>query len=175
MKDDTLQLEIISNQDLISDSSNQNLLERKKFKLNLPYREILSTDISHDFDNELLSAKNITLQKLYIENKDNYHVWVFESDSKILAFLSFVDEGDHFHIDMIAVNRIHDKLCDEIHPGYSLFTLLELVSLQFGYSKITLNSVQNRIGYWKSNGYEIIGPSEFSNVWGMLTPMEKKF
>lgn len=169
-----LQLETISNQDLISYSSNQDLLERKRFRLNLPYREILSTDVQHDFDNELLFAKNITLQKLYTENKDNYHVWVFEFDGKVLAFLTFVDEDDHFHIDMIAVNRIHHKLCDEIHPGYSLFTLLELVSLQFGYSKITLNSVQNRIKYWKSNGYEITGPAEFGNVWGMLTPMEKK-
>lgn len=169
-----LQLEMISNQDLISNSGNQNLLERKIFRLNLPYREILSTDMQHDFDNELLLVKNITLKKLYAENKDNYHVWVFEFDDKVLAFLTFVDEGDHFHIDMIAVNRIHDKLCDELRPGYSLFTLLEIVSLQFGYSKITLNSVQNRIEYWKLNGYEITGPAEFSNVWGMLTPMEKK-
>ncbi|MGI0047659.1 MAG: hypothetical protein ACREBB_10815 [Nitrosotalea sp.] len=149
-------------------------MERKKFKLNLPYREILPTDVGHDFDNELLVAKNITLEKLYTENKHNYHVWIYELDDKILSFLSFADEGTHFHIDIVAVNRMHDELCNEVHPGYSLFTLLEMVSSQFGYHKITLNSVENRIKYWESNGYQISGPSEFSNMWGMLTPMEKK-
>ncbi len=148
-------------------------MQRKSFKLNLPYREIVLADTYHDFDNELLHAKDITLKKLYTENKQNYHVWIYELDGKILAFLSFVDEDTHFHIDIVAVNRMYDKLCNEVHPGYSLFMLLEMISLQFGYHKITLNSVQNRIKYWESNDYKISGPSEFSNTWGMLTPMEK--
>ena len=53
---------------------------------------------------------------------------------------------------------------------------LQIVIRVTGLSKalIRLDSVSDRIEYWKRQGYELTGTPSFIEKWGALYPMEKK-
>lgn len=149
-------------------------MQRKDFKLNEPYREIIAADKEKEFDNDFLANVGITLASLADQNKDDRYVWVYDLEGKILGILTFLDMESYFYMDMVANNRLWQNLCDELKPGFSLFKTLEDLSPIFGYSKIRLDSVSYRVDYWKSHGYEVVGMPQFKEKWGNLYPMEKK-
>ena len=150
-------------------------MSQKDFGLNPPFREIEDSDAEREFKSDFLSSHDITLSSLVEDNKtDGKHVWVYELEGKILAVLSFQDMGSYFYMDIVAINDLFPELCDEVHPGYSLFSLLEDVSPNFGYSTIRLDSTDERVSYWKGHDYELIGMPSSSDKWGQLFPMEKK-
>lgn len=146
---------------------------RRQFLLNFPFREITLSDSSAKFTSSLLDAIGISFNHLIKENKDEKHVWVYNFDGKILAVLSFLDAGSYFHMDLVTINESEQELCDEIHPGYSLFALLEEFAKKFGHVKIRLDSIGDRIEYWKFHGYKIIGVGHADENLGQIYPMEK--
>ena len=147
---------------------------RKNFGLNPPFREIKPSDTTKEFESEFLDFVGITLTSFVEENKDDKYVWVYELEENILAVLSFLDMDSYFFMDIVAVNESFPDLNQEVHPGYSLFNLLEDLSPKFNYSTIRLDSTSERVSYWKKNGYEIIGMPASVNKWGKLFPMEKR-
>lgn len=149
-------------------------MKRRSFLLNTPFREISPSDSSTKFHSSLLSIIETDLGKLAGENREEKHVWVYDLDGKILAVLSFLDIGLYFHMDLVAVNESEQDLCDEVHPGYSLFTLLEDFAIKFGHAKIRLDSVADRVMYWKSHGYQMTGIGHSDKRLGQIYPMEKQ-
>jgi len=148
-------------------------MARKKFILNLPFREATPSDVEKNFQSKFLSSHGITFGDIVKENQNDKHVWVYELDEKILAVLSFVDTEWLFYMDLVAINELFKSLCDEVHPGFSLFSLLEDLSPGFGYSKIRLDATTKRVDYWKDHGYIMIGMPSSNSKWGKLFPMEK--
>jgi len=149
-------------------------LERKPFVLNLPFREPQQSDALKDFQSEFLSSHNIDFPNLVSKNHDDQYVWVYDFDDKILAVLSFTDTSSDFYMDVVATNELFKQLCNETHPGFSLFSLLEDLSPSFNYSQIRLDSTSDRVEYWKRNGYELTGMPSANPIWGKLYPMTKK-
>lgn len=149
-------------------------MKRRSFLLNPPFRQIIASDSSAKFESSLLDAIGISLANLIKENKDDKHIWVYDFDGKILAVFSFLDVGTYFHMDLITINESEQKLCNEVHPGYSLFTLLEDYAVKFGHTKIRLDSIGERVEYWKSHGYQIIGMGHVDDKLGQIYPMEKQ-
>jgi len=149
------------------------LLARKKFVLNLPFREVNPSDSKKTFRSKFLSEHGISFANLVEENQNDKYVWIYELEDQILAVLSFLDIDSFFYMDIVAINESFKSICDEVHPGFSLFSLLEDLSPAFGYSKIRLDSTSERIEYWKSYGYEMIGMPSSNDKWGKLFPMEK--
>lgn len=149
-------------------------MSRKEFVLNLPFREITASDGYQPFANELQPVNHVDLSSLVDLNIENRHVFVYDLDGKILGFMTFLDKGDHFHLDLVEVNRLHDE-SGIVKPGFMLITLLENLSGQFGYSRITLHSTQNNIPYYQNLGYEVTGELMHHPDYGPLTPMEKSF
>ena len=145
---------------------------RRKFVLNLPFREINPSDADQSFANELQPVNHIDLSYLVDLNTGNRYILVYELDGKVLAFLTFLDRGDHFHLDLVEVNRLHDEY-KTIRPGFLLITLLENLSKSSGHSTITLHSIQERIQYYHNLGYEVTGEPVLNPDYGPLTPMMK--
>jgi pyruvate carboxylase len=113
------------------------------------------------------------LKNLVKENREEKHVWVYDVEGKILAVLVFVDFDSYFHIDLVVTNESEQKLCDQVHPGYSLFSLLEDFAIKFGHTRIRLDSIADRVEYWKSHGYVITGIGYNVENLGRIYPMEK--
>ena len=86
--------------------------------------------------------------------------------------MTFLDRGDHFHLDLVEVNRLHDE-SKTVRPGFLLITLLENLSRRSGYSRITLHSIQDRISYYQNFEYQVTGDPIPNPDYGPLTPMEK--
>ncbi|MBI5378443.1 MAG: GNAT family N-acetyltransferase [Thaumarchaeota archaeon] len=105
-------------------------------------------------------------------NIDDQYVIVYEIDDKILGFMTFLDQGDHLHLDLIERNELIEE---SRGVGFNLMMLLEIIASIFGYSRITLYSTQENIKYYQRLGYEIIGSSFDNPEYGSLTPMEKRF
>ncbi len=147
-------------------------MPRRKFLLNLPFREITQSDADKPFVNELQPINKIDLSYLVDKNLGNRYIFVYELDGDILAFMTFLDKDDHFHLDLVEVNRLHD-VCKIIRPGFLLITLLENLSRGMVFSKITLHSIQKRISYYNDLGYVVIGTPIIHPDYGPLTPMEK--
>lgn len=80
-------------------------MTRKNFTLTSPYREITSADETKQFTNELFSQVNI-LADLATMNIGYRHVFVYEQNNEILAFLMFDDHNTYFYIEFVAVNRL---------------------------------------------------------------------
>jgi len=146
-------------------------MDRKTFNLNLPFREIKQEDVGILFDNELLESNGVDLAFLFEKNMGNLYVFVYELDGKVLAFIEFIDTGTHFHLDLVETNRLFPT--PSLKPGGKLILLLELISKQNNYSKITLNSVQNKVEYYKKLGYTKTGETIPNVAYGPLTKMEK--
>lgn len=149
-------------------------MKRRSFLLNPPFREIKDSDNTIKFESELLDIIGINLDTLAKGNKDDKHVWVYDFDGKILAILSFLDVGSYFHMDVVAINESEQELCKEVHPGYSLFSLLENFAVKLGHTKIRLDSISERVEYWKSYGYEMTGIGHADDKLGKIYPMEKR-
>ena len=147
-------------------------MPRRKFILNLPFREIKQSDTSQSFANELQPINHVDLSYLAGLNVGNRYIFVYELDGKVLAFMTFLDKGDHFHLDLVEVNRLHDEY-KTIRPGFLLITLLENLSKSSGYSMITLYSISERISYYRNLGYEVTGELMPHPDYGPLTPMKK--
>lgn len=147
-------------------------MSREEFVLNLPFREINQSDGGQPFANELQPINHIDLSYLIDVNVGNRHVFVYDLDGKILGFMTFLDRGDHFHLDLVEVNRLHAE-SKEVKPGFMLISLLENLSRQFGHSRIALHSTQNNIPYYCILGYEVVGDAFQHADYGLLTPMEK--
>ena len=147
-------------------------MSRRKFVLNLPFREINPSDADQPFANELQPVNHIDLSYLVDLNTGNRYILVYELDGKVLAFMTFLDRGDHFHLDLVEVNRLHDEY-KTIRPGFLLITLLENLSKSSGHSTITLHSIQARIPYYHNLGYEVTGEPVLNPDYGPLTTMMK--
>lgn len=145
-------------------------MARKKFILTTPFREIQTSDATKLFDNELSRANGIDLAFLVEMNRGNQYVFVYEEVGKILAFLTFIDKGSHFHLDLVETNRLYPST---LKPGGKLIILLEMLSIRFNYQKITLNSVQGKISYYERLGYIQTGRTYPNPIYDTLIEMEK--
>lgn len=148
-------------------------MTRKNFNLNPPFREIRNVDALKEFKSEFLETHGIDFVNLPNENKDDKYVWVYDLDDKILAVLSFLDTSTHFFMDVVFNNDLWTELCNEVHPGFSLFSMLEDLSPNFDYHKILLDSTDDRLDYWKHHGYQHRGMPYSKPKWGKLYPMQK--
>ncbi len=148
------------------------LLSRREFALNLPFREIIPSDAAQPFANDLQPINHIDLSYLVDKNIDNRYIFVYDLDGKILAFMTFLEKRDHFHLDLVEVNRLYEE-SKTVRPGFLLITLLENLSRREGFSKVTLHSIQDRIMYYRNLDYVIAGESISDSVYGPLTPMAK--
>lgn len=148
------------------------LLSRRKFALNLPFREIILSDAGQPFANDLQPINHIDLSYLVDKNIGNRYIFAYELNGKVLAFMTFLDKGDHFHLDLVEVNRLYEE-SKTVRPGFLLITLLENLSRREGFSKVTLHSIQDRISYYRNLDYVAAGESISDSVYGSLTPMEK--
>lgn len=147
-------------------------MTRRSLNLNPPYREIESADGKIEFWNRLTPKNQIDLSYLVDMNVGNRYVLVYEIDGKILGFMTFLDQDDHLHLDLIERN----ELIEESHGvGFNLMMLLEIIASNFGYSRIMLSSTEENIEYYQALDYEIIGSSFDNPDYGRLTPMEKRF
>lgn len=146
-------------------------MARRLLNLNPPYRQIKDADGKKEFWNRLSPKNRIDLSYLVDLNIGNRYVIVYEVGGKILGFMTFLDLGDHLHLDLIERN----ELIEESHGvGFNLMMLLEILASSFGYSRITLLSTQENIRYYKALDYETIGPSFNNPDYGILTPMGKR-
>jgi len=143
---------------------------RKKFILNLPFRQIRKSDCGKPFANDLSTINKVTLCDLVPENRKNNYVFVYDVNGDVLAFLAFHDTGTHFHLDLAETNRMFET---DLKPGRKLVLLVEEISAHLGYDKITLYSVENKISLYKCLGYRKTGKTLQDDVYGVLTEMEK--
>lgn len=148
------------------------LLSRREFALNLPFREIIPSDAEQPFANDLQPINHIDLSYLVDENIGTRYIFVYELDGKILAFMTFLDKGIHFHLDLVEVNRLYEE-SKTVRPGFLLITLLENLSRREGFSKVTLHSIQDRITYYSNLDYVAAGEPISDSVYGSLTLMKK--
>jgi len=146
---------------------------RKKFKLTLPIREIQESDASQEFVNELTPINDIDLEFLVPYNVDDRYIFVYDLDDRVMAFLTFYDKVDHYHLDLVETNRMHPE-SDKLNPGIALILTLEGLSRNANFDIITLHSTPDNIGLYQSRGYVVNGESYyFSDYNVMLTPMIK--
>ena len=149
-----------------------NTVVAKKVFPKPPFREINQSDVDKEFTNELQPINHIDLSYLIDLNNKNRYVFVYELDEKILAFMTFLDKENHFHLDLIEANRAFYQY-KSLRAGFLLITLLENISKNLGFSKITLHSVQDRISYYNNLGYVVTGKPTYHSDYGNLSPMQK--
>jgi hypothetical protein len=146
-------------------------MTRRTLNLIPPYREIEYSDRKKEFWNRLTPKNQIDLSYLVDMNVGNRYVVVYEIDDNILGFMTFIDQEDHLHLDLIERNEL---IKESYGTGFNLMMLLEIIADNFGYSRITLSSTQENIKYYQRLDYEIIGSSFDNPDYGKLIPMEKK-
>lgn len=148
------------------------MYQRKIFNFTPPIREIVPQDGEQSFQNEFQESNTDVLDKLTNMNIENRYVIVYELNGKILGFLTFLDKGDHFHLDLVETNRLHDE-SNIVKPGPSLLVVMEGISRTFGFNKISLHSTQKNLDLYHGLGYSISGNDFNHPTYGILTPMEK--
>jgi hypothetical protein len=148
-------------------------LNRRKFIINEPFREINQDDSFKRFESKLLTSCGSTLSSLHNENKDNYHVWVYDTND-ILGVIAFSDRRTEFHINVVSNNfSIPENILNETNPGSSLYQILEDIAIVNGVLRITLDSIPSRTGYWHDQfGFELTG-TPFTGKFCQLFPMAK--
>lgn len=148
-------------------------MTRRIFSLNEPFREIQNQDTTKTFQSKLLDACGATLASMIEENIDSTHVWVYDANDEILAVLAFEDLEDEFHIEIISNNfAISEYVLEESKPGSSLYEVMEDLARKNNISKITLDSIPDRVGYWRNYGFKQTG-IPFDGKFCKLFPMEK--
>lgn len=145
-------------------------MARKRLDLNPPYREIGYADGKKEFWNRLAPKNRIDMSCLVGMNAGSRYVVVYEVGGKIFGFMAFLDKGNHLHLDLVERN---ESVAGSRGAGFNLMMLLEIIAGNFGYSRITLYSVRENIGYYRNLGYENAGPSHDDPNYGRLTPMAK--
>jgi hypothetical protein len=147
---------------------------RRIFNLNEPFREIKKEDSFKPFESKLLTACGSTLSSMYLENKDDKYVWVYDVNDEILAVISFLDRDKEFYVDLVSNNfSIPKNILSQTKPGSSLYQILEDVARMNSISKITLDSVPEMIDYWKIEfDFKQIG-DPFTGKFCKLYPMSK--
>lgn len=143
-------------------------MTRKNFILTLSYREITSADGIKQFENELFPEGNV-LARLIQENKDQRHVFVYEQNNEILAFLMFDDNDLYFYIEFVATNRLFQS---NLSPSTKLILLLEEIGKGLRYDRIELYSLVGKIQYYQMLGFEDTRITEIGN-YGKLSKMVK--
>ena len=147
-------------------------MQRRNFDIYEPFREIKKEDSLTKFESKLLNSCGSTLTSMYSDSKDNYHVWVYDADN-ILGIISFQDLETKFYIDIVSNNFCISKdILNQTEPGTTLYYVVEDVAKQNGVSKITLDSIPDRTGYWELLGFSLTG-TPFRGKFCMLYPMEK--
>jgi len=150
------------------------ILPRRIFNINEPFREIKYKDSTKQFESRLLTACGSTLVSLNLENQNDDHVWVYDANNEILGVIGFTDHGTEFHVEVVSNNFAIPKLVlHETKPGSSLYQTMEDVARMNQVSKITLDSIPDRVDYWKKFGFQSTGNS-FDGKFCKLFPMEKK-
>ena len=87
--------------------------------------------------------------------------------------MAFDDKGDHFYLNLIENNEIHEKECDEINPASKLIAFTENIAKSLGHTEIRLNALEQLVPYYKDLGYSETGKTENDNVYGLLVEMQK--
>ena len=146
--------------------------QRRIFTFTPPIREFRFSDGEQAFQNEFQGPNTDVLSALDSMNVENRYVIVYELDGKILGFLTFLDRGDHFHLDLVEANRFYPE-SNIVKPGPSLIVFVEGLSRAQGFNKITLDSTQDNIGLYTGLGYHRNGDDFDNPDYGTLTPMEK--
>ena len=145
--------------------------QRKQFRFTLPIREIQESDADQEFTNELQPRNDVDLAYLVENNHGQRYVIVHDIGGNVMAFLTFIDRGDHFHLDLVETNRIHPKTA-QLNPGIALILTLEGMSRTFEFNLITLHSTPENIPLYQSLGYVITGEAVYNSDYDMmLTPM----
>lgn len=98
---------------------------------------------------------------------------VYDHRGKVLCVLVLDDEEDHFYINIIENNESYEKECDEINPAPRMIRYIEDISESVGYSKITLDSIQQLVPYYEMLGFVQSGRTVFDRNYGMLSNMSK--
>lgn len=83
------------------------------------------------------------------------------------------DKGDHFYLNLIENNEIHDKLCDELNPAPNMIRFVETLARSLGHTKIHLYSLEQLESYYKQLGYLATGKTEYDQNYGVLVEMKK--
>jgi len=150
-------------------------LSRRTFNINEPFREIQEEDSVKQFESKLLIACGSTLNSLSLDNQGDKHVWVYDANDEILGVLVFIDHGTEFYVDMVSNNfTIPKSVLHETKPGSSLYQIMEDVAVMNGVSKITLDSIPDRVSYWQTQfGFKLSGTPSVGKFC-RLFPMEKK-
>ena len=135
------------------------IVTRRSFKIEDPIREIIQSDTDKKFQSGLFQACGTTLKSLYTyDNEDNRHVWVYDANDEIFAALIFDDLDDVFYIE--AVSNNFDVSTDDLEstkPGGTLYSVLENIAIDLKIKKITLDSIERRVGYWIRLDFQING------------------
>lgn len=143
-------------------------MTRKQFDLTYPYRELIDSDAAKQFKNELFPNGDV-LADLIILNVGNTHVFVYEQNREILAFLMFDDNETCFHIEFVATNRIFQS---KLRPSTKLIHLLENLGKSLKYDKIELWSLNIQIPYYQNLGFSDTKITEIGN-YGPMSKMVK--
>ncbi|MGQ0771837.1 MAG: GNAT family N-acetyltransferase [Nitrososphaerota archaeon] len=123
-------------------------MSRKNFVLTPPYREIILEDATKQFHNEKLPQEGV-LAELVTMNTGNRHVFVFDQDNEIKAFLMFEDCETYFHVELLFANRLSEPQS----AGTNLIKLLADLGKKLNYDRIELWSYEKKISYYLGLGY----------------------
>jgi len=148
--------------------------ERRGFQTSMPVREIEAGDASKKFYSELFNKCGTNLASLLSDNNGDRHVWVYDGgENDVLGVLLFIDNRDDFYVDVVSNNfAITNEILGMAKPGGTLYSVIESNARNFGADTVTLDSIPERIGYWKLFGFVENG-EPFEGSFCMLTPMIK--
>lgn len=148
--------------------------ERRTFGIQRPIREIREDDMQQEFKSSMFDACGITMRTLYGDNLGDTHVWVFDWEGSVASAAKFVDYRDHICLDVISNNYAIPKgILREMKPGGAVYKTIEDASTANGIPRITLDSIPEKVDYWRSHGFRIYEPS-FDGRYCRLYPMEKR-
>jgi len=148
-------------------------MARKKIPARGPFRYIRKSDVKKPFDNRFKRLNGVDFSSLLKDNKGSIHVLVYEYQRNILCFLALEDKGTHFYLNLIENNELFQTKIQTINPAPKLITYVEIISPHYGYKKVTLNSIQPLIQYYRDLGYSETGRTSYRQPYGLLTEMEK--
>lgn len=143
-------------------------MTRKNFILTLPYREITSADGIKQFENELFPEGNV-LADVVTMNTNNRHVFVYEQNNEILAFLMFDDNDSYFHNEFVATNRL---IQSGLKPSTKLINFLEDLGKSLNYDSVELWSLDQQIPYYQNLGFNDTRITQIGN-YGPMSKMIK--
>lgn len=148
-------------------------MRRRVFQMVAPVREIQREDTLHRFDSGLLTSCRTDMSGMYSKNSGNTHVWVYDLGWAIACVMAFMDRRDSIYLDVISNNfALPRSVLRDVRPGAQLYYALEDAARAEGIRKITLDSVPERVAYWRNLGFIESGPTT-SGKFCTLYPMEK--